>query len=42
MVYGKKTKPLQYPEDEDRGGPQNVGFLAVKPLDVADNLRRFY
>jgi hypothetical protein len=33
---------LQYPEDEDGDGPQNVGFFAIQPLDAAVRPRRFY
>jgi hypothetical protein len=25
----------QFPDDEDRNGPQNVGLLAIQPPDVA-------
>jgi hypothetical protein len=39
---GWELQPLQYPEDEDRDGPRNVGFFAIQPLDVAGSPRRFY
>jgi hypothetical protein len=33
---------LNYPEDEDRDGPRNVGFFAIQPFDAAGTPRRFY
>jgi len=32
----------QFPGDEDRYGPQNVGLLAIQPPDVAVSPRIFY
>ena len=32
----------QFPDDEDRNGPQNVGLLAIQPSDVAASPRIFY
>jgi hypothetical protein len=32
----------QFPDDEDRNGPQNLGLLAIQPSDVASSLRIFY
>jgi len=29
-----------HPEDEDRDGPRNVGFLTAQPLDPADSPRK--
>jgi hypothetical protein len=41
-VTSWSTEALQYSEDEDGDGPQNVGFFAIQPFDVADSPRRFY
>jgi len=32
----------QFPDDEDRNGPQNVGLLAIQRRDVAASPRIFY
>jgi hypothetical protein len=37
-----ELQPLQYLEDEDGDGPQNVGFFAIQPFDAAGSPRRFY
>jgi hypothetical protein len=42
ISHGWELQPLQYPEDKDGDGPQNVGFFAIQPLDVVGSPRRFY
>jgi hypothetical protein len=32
----------QYPEDEDRDGLRNVGFLTAQPFDPADSPRELH
>jgi hypothetical protein len=32
----------QFPDDEDRDGPHNVGLLAIQPPDTAASPRIFY
>jgi len=32
----------QQPEDKDRDGLQNTGFLTIQPLDLADSLRELH
>jgi hypothetical protein len=32
----------QFPGDEDRNGPQNIGLLAIQPPDMAASPRIFY
>jgi hypothetical protein len=37
-----ELQPLEYPEDKDGDGPQNVGFVVIQPLDAAGSPRKFH
>jgi hypothetical protein len=41
MVEWPKNQ-LQYLEDEDGDGPQNIGFFTIQPFDADGCLRRLY
>jgi len=37
-----KGTSLDYPEDEDRDGLRNVGFLTAQPFEPADSPRELH